>query len=113
MTDLSTHEVLVAAKGWLIKGGWQQLKWGSHTDGPFCALGAIGKVARGEVAQPAKRAVADEVGIPRDAPAAELMGWNDAPGRTFEEVIDAFDRAIWATAPKDSVSLGAELAGVA
>jgi hypothetical protein len=93
----SVREVLIAARDRIAKpGAWIQHTYARDAAGTpvaynskdavcYCALGAI--YADGVVpgVGSALRMVTDEDGV-------DL--WNDAPGRTQEEVVAAFDRAI-------------------
>ena len=98
---MNTHETLVAARNLIDREGWAQKrdgKWWRENDGGKCASNAILRTA-GECSDLAAWDVFRDVnGIgPRSA---DLFAWNDAPGRTKEEVLAAFDAAIAATAPE-------------
>lgn len=88
---MTIPEILRAAAERIRTGGWCQGRLGD-CDGPVCALGAI-KVAMGghplgalgDTGRAALKAVNETVG------ADSLVLWNDAPGRTAEQVIEAFE----------------------
>jgi hypothetical protein len=103
---MTTYDVLRAARAYLLEHGWQRGGWGTGTTS--CAGGAIVNVEnwrtdagflwdRDLEGHPAARALCDAVGVEGDY--RPLAQWNDANGRTFDEVIAAFDAAIEATAP--------------
>lgn len=114
MSKLTTHEVLVGARNYLEEHGWVQA---TMTDGErVCVLGAI-KAASGRVARPWHcglfphvqvliQALTGKVGAVSSDP---LTRWNDAPGRTKEEVLDLFDKAIALTAPQPDTTFLAEV----
>ena len=90
---MTTAEILRGAKEKIEKHGWIQNSYGSDEIG-FCSSGAIQSfvgLPRNQCARlchPAMIAVRNAVGeycIPE---------WNDRPGRTKEEVLAAFDKAI-------------------
>lgn len=91
----TVEEVLRRAKRRLQTKGWIQKDLGS-SDGPSCAVGATLFAARGG-AEPFLDLLADRclefvTGV--DAKDEEAWQWNDAPGRTKREVLQAFDAAI-------------------
>lgn len=101
---MTTHEVLTRAKAYLLNHGWRHGAAGRH-GGPRCAVGAICSVGGFPTLyhdgthwgqEPALLAAAKAIGA---QVGSQLPGWNDEEGRTFDEVIAAFDRAIIATAP--------------
>lgn len=109
-------QILTEARDLIAQGRWYQ---GDFTDFDtfgtpnqcFCALGAIAYVSEDDFVQ---QATADEDGIAmhfelaffhdslpsvaskllRDAMGDTVPDWNDAPGRTSDEVVAAFNRAI-------------------
>lgn len=89
----STVEYLREARDILIEEGWTQ---GAYvTPRGYCAVGACSHVSPARYASP----ITTSIIMPLwEALAAEgidyIFEWNDAPGRTKEEVIDLFDRAI-------------------
>lgn len=93
---MDTHEVLVAARNLIDREGWADHARGGDRSptGPQCA-GLACTAAAGEwggVSLHAVVALQDVVG-------EDLYQWNDTPGRTKEEVLAAFDKAIAETAP--------------
>ncbi len=92
----TTVEILQAARNKLIESGWQQGHFGAG-DGPFCAVGALRRIML--TAHTGAYAYSESpywflcraIGLPNDI---ALSAWNDAPKRTFSEVIDAYDHAI-------------------
>lgn len=94
---MTEHDVLVAAKSYLLNHGWMQGDYGED-GGPRCALGAL-KSARDVLFgddHPATKRLAAIVGD------WCVCDWNDADDRTFDDVIAAFDEAILATAPAET-----------
>lgn len=91
---MTTREVLTNARA-LVAQGWTQGDW---RDGScYCAAGALRSVTRGMLGDAWVEAVAAlkaAIGRHRFCGDREIIGWNDTPGRTQEEVIAAFDRAI-------------------
>ena len=105
---MTTVEVLRKAKQAVIELGWQQGQYRkTETEGPCCALGAClvavgAKLRRGysgideysadpetmEAFVRARRLLEKAVG------GVVVWKWNDTPGRTQDEVLAAFDRAI-------------------
>jgi hypothetical protein len=103
---MTTRDVLVAAKGYLLEHGWMQGDFGEH-GAPRCIVGVLGSVSGvvnprdNEWPQSMYRAlVAVEDAASIDTYCDNIANWNDDGGRTFEQVIDAIDRAIVATASK-------------
>lgn len=78
-------------------GAWKQKDYGSlEYDSCFCAVGALW-AARDDILRPVFQASlvarkALRIAATNDEKAVET--WNDEPGRTQDEVVDAFDRAI-------------------
>lgn len=61
----------------------------------FCAIGALNSSGGGRAAKDAlARALPVGACVPYGRSEASVIEWNDAPGRTHAEVMDAFDRAI-------------------
>lgn len=108
---MTTHEVLVAARNLIDRGGWAHRGHGDWTFervGARCALNAItnnGARACSEYTDPVKELGAAIGCSDVTAAAAEIPRWNDTPGRTKAEVLAAFDEAIAATAPEPFVEL--------
>ena len=95
----------------LIAQGWTQGAFYDDEDGSgcYCLAGAVGAAEAASVKLPKGRvkfvfysrsksvqALSDYLGgFARGASAVDLVtGWNDAPGRTQEEVLALIDRAI-------------------
>lgn len=93
---MTTHEVLVAARNeFARRGHWQQGNLETPTRG-LCPILAFKKVGcLDDQAVRVREAFAAAAGIDKWG----IPLWNDAPGRTKEEVLVAFDKAIAATAP--------------
>lgn len=116
---MTLKEVLEKMKGLILAHGWVQGFMGDHQDG-FCLLGAQ-REAQPELPYPRNDVGGDGLGlqwqkdyekwqahqrgrevvrnhlltsIGRDPLARTVHGWNDTPGRTKEEVLEALDRAI-------------------
>lgn len=95
------HETLVQARN-RVDQGWTQGAWRTD-DGKVCAASAVVDAAReaGDATAAFGCLVAVlglEVHGHHCREAFQL--WNDAHGRTKEQVLDAFDAAIAATAPE-------------
>jgi hypothetical protein len=99
---VTTHEVLVAARNLIAQGGWQQ-QYGFNA-GPHCAVSAIFTVTgdRDKKAE-AIEALGSILALPRIS-GPGVGDWNDRLGRTKEQVLALFDRAIAATAPSPDLS---------
>src|SRR5215472_16812630 len=104
MTTLakSTKEVLVAAKWMLENVGWTQRKFARNKMGNSCALDDYEQVAC-YCAAGAIFAVKSEseifinqarIALRGAMDAGSLVTWNDEPGRTREQVLEAFQKAI-------------------
>lgn len=90
---MTTVEVLRGARALLAVHGWCQEEF-LNAAGCYCAAGALNDAA-GSTAQWSNGDSRDA----RDALKAALgefsvLAWNDVPGRTVDEVLAAFDRAI-------------------
>lgn len=86
-------EALIKARALIKDHGWVQNQPGSHRDG-FCMIGALAEICpmrQPDVFFEAVDALRDTTGY------MHVTSFNDAEGRTKEEVIQAFDRAIEAT----------------
>lgn len=99
-TDLSTADVLRAAKQVLIERGWTQ---GKYVDdfGCVCSFGAINVAVTGDPRQSGsyrsseEQAATEASRLVSKAVDRELLDiWNDAVGRTKDDVLAAFDKAI-------------------
>ena len=89
-----TLEVLEGAREVLLKYGWFQGGFGTERIG-FCLLGALRYSVTGNVSASAQP---PETGLAVRAVKNKLSGavheWNDAYGRSFEQVLDVLARAI-------------------
>ena len=101
---MNAHQILVKARNLLDREG--HAKHALRDETGYCQLGARNMATFGtqrfvwghpdrKAFHAAKEALTDAVGVPSE----ELVDWNNAPERTKEEVLAAFDRAIAATAP--------------
>lgn len=90
---MNAVEVLQAAKNELIKNGW--IKDSYEDEGKHCIVGAIGKI-KGLLPNALLNAeYSREVSFFKDAiDIPNVIAWNDTEGRTFADVMDAFDKAI-------------------
>lgn len=104
---MTTRDVLVAAKGHLLTHGWQQ-DFSEDPAAPTCVNGAVYRVTEdNELRDRAYWALSDAIGV---ADPSENPDWNDHPDRTFVDVVDVYDRAIAAAAPKEVQPLHEALA---
>lgn len=74
---------------------WCQRSYGNgFVEHTYCIAQALILAAgnRPLIAQPAERIIQDVLGLSQQELSLEL--WNDALGRTYDEIIDALDRAI-------------------
>lgn len=81
----------------LERNGWTQGALQEH-DGRRCAMGALGAVRctgneASLIAIGAMSYLAIEVGATYDLPDVAIAEWNDAEGRTEQDVLDAMRRA--------------------
>jgi len=103
LTREQTLDVLQQAKELLIEQSWAKGQF-SVVDPEskkitYCTLGAIGKVLTDKYGLQAMSAVvySDPAKIlMRILEIQDVASWNDTPGRTFNDVMDAFDAAILA-----------------
>jgi len=88
---VTARDVLINTRGLIVEHGWVQGTFGSEGEG-FCVLGAF----RAQTHQVTWRLRVRAVQALEDATGTiDLPGWNDdTPGRTQQEVLAAFDRAI-------------------
>lgn len=100
---MTTIEILKGARA-LIEKGWCQGRYATDTNGApasersdnavcFCISGALFRLGAGAGA-PASYAVRAAIDY------AYLVAWNDKRGRTKEQVLAAFDKAIAAESAK-------------
>lgn len=106
---MKTSELLRKAADEIRRRGWFQGAYGDvDPDGEtpldeqmktcrVCAWGAVRSAANGspygwehDTATPVDRSILALTGV---IPIPSVPDWNDAPGRTVEEVLDAFERA--------------------
>lgn len=97
---MKPSEVIREARNVLFERGWTRRQL-EHDDGSVCAMGALRIAAYGavlgwgpEVESARDCLIAADAHLPdfiTDEPS--VPAWNDYPGRTFGEVIDAFDKA--------------------
>lgn len=85
LNDTAAH--LLRAKRYIEEHGWLQDSLGEQ-GGPRCMYGALLSTSQGSDPDRLVVKIGCDV-LRRDVPL-----WNDAPGRTIEEVYAAFDRAI-------------------
>lgn len=84
-------EILESMKEILLEGGWCQRTVGNVVRGqPTCLVGSY-LIHTGQLTTHYRAVGLNELG---QVVGRSLIGWNDTPGRTFNEVIDAIDRAI-------------------
>lgn len=102
MTD---RELLIKIRERLVTKGWRQGGIGSHL-GPNCLLGAIiyEDEANGNLLRMNSLRMTIPISIATNIPPEEtgwlnraITVWNDAEGRTFDEVLQVLDQAIAAT----------------
>lgn len=86
---MTVHETLCKARNLIDRHGWCQHSFARG--GMYCTLGAIKAVAK--LDYQCREVLLSVLKV------ESVANWNDAPGRTKQEVLDAFDRAIAATAP--------------
>jgi hypothetical protein len=76
-----------------IEQGWCQGRF--EAKGSFCMLGAIRYDHQTtKWRRAARKRLARALGLGQEADGNHIPNWNDAPGRTKDEVLQAFDRAI-------------------
>jgi hypothetical protein len=86
---LDTIAALLAGRLYLEEFGWQQDNYGG-LDGPACAIGTFyyGAHVDGEPMFDACSTLVEVIH------ANAIPAWNDAPGRTKRQVLNAFGRAV-------------------
>lgn len=95
---MTPREVLLAAADYLEANGWQQGSAGED-GGPRCALGAMLSVLPRQTGKMTQRFVRERNSALRRArrmlcePRVLIGTWNDAPGRTRDEVVRALREA--------------------
>lgn len=86
-------DILRAGKARIEDRGWGRGDGCSPPRGCYCVLTAIGG-DEGDFHYGAIRLFERANGIGPTESGISVIGWNDAPGRTQEEVLAAFDKAI-------------------
>lgn len=86
----TTPELLKDARDLIEKHGWVQYKMGSRGEG-YCVVGAIVAVTSSN-----QEAVMTFEALGRAADEYSVAQWNDIPGRTREQVLGLFDKALGA-----------------
>lgn len=97
---MNTHEILVAARNNLDRRAW--VPYAAAGPRHFCAMGTISYVVTGKTnfdADSSDEGLGAREALRHAAGSGSIASWNDARGRTKQEVLDAFDRAISATSP--------------
>lgn len=85
---MKPSEVLLEAKNKILMNGWRQ-GVGRNDQGRYCVLGAVGEVTGiSETFHEANKYLGSVIDQ------RFIFTWNDTPGRTQQEVLDAFDAAI-------------------
>lgn len=89
MTRLDDVALCLRVHGWCQ--GWSFEPWTNH----MCILGAITTVAKpGELAE-LFAATCRAIGYEKGESSADLIvGWNDTPGRTFDEVLAVLESPV-------------------
>lgn len=93
MTDKTTAEILREAAEYIGEHGWIQGQL-SNPDGKVCAIGAINRAAKSDAVADTYDAI-EALWNYLELPSGEQLGsglhpvarWNDAPGRSAEDVI--------------------------
>lgn len=97
MTNEEIADLIDKAHDELLHSGWCQGNF-SNNDGTVCAVGALGLAVGVHPAcglldskvKTALEAVATTIRPNYGSASGVVMGWNDLPGRTEDEVFDAF-----------------------
>lgn len=97
----TSKELLVAARSLIANVGWCQNDYKKHdiwfdVTG-YCSIGALvygnDSKSSSNLYELAEARLMQAIGL-TETTTRDLIGWNDAPERTKEEVIAAFDKAI-------------------
>ncbi len=91
---MTTVEVLRAAKAELQRRGWMQNPPARDDNSPCCAAQALNIYETFSNEFDSFDALQMALGIKTDGNTKWLADWNDALGRTVDEVLAAFDKAI-------------------
>lgn len=86
MHNTETIQLLRDTKERLFEKGWMKNDFG-FLDGPNCLAGAVLAVASDDNSNQVFTALEKEIGN-------VISGWNDAPERTFNDVVDVIDSCI-------------------
>lgn len=92
---MTPREVLLAAADHIEAHGWTQGKWG-HKGEPCCAEGAIVVAVQqqqGYIFGPLWAVSLAAKQLLRNTLSQQITSWNDAPGRTRDEVVRALREA--------------------
>lgn len=95
---LNTDQRILLKAAEIVRERWQQGSFGEN-GGPRCALGAIAeacghdlKIGEGCHAAACGTAAAKRLAKQLHIHVAKVMAWNDAPGRTADEVAAVMER---------------------
>lgn len=89
---MTTVEILEAARGKIAQGWCQGMARLYNEDCKpiaYCCLSALYDADSSDRGYDQTRGI-----LPRAIGSNAIIGWNDSPSRTKEEVLEAFDRAI-------------------
>lgn len=97
MTEDDDARSLISRAAQILRtGGWCQGDYSNYTTGEHCIVGALlaASTVEGQDAaySRAKTLVRLAIGIYPDT-GGSIPRWNDEPGRTVDEVLDALERA--------------------
>ena len=85
-------EIIREARNLLFERGWCQRAL-QNRDGEVCALGAVAIATHGDTTSSVTREELAAVWMLSDVCGEVITVFNNAPGRTFGEVVDVFDKA--------------------
>lgn len=90
-------EIIREARNQLFERGWTQRE-AESSDGRVCIMGAVNFAVYGRSHCPMdydaeKEGLRNRVADLLSPTGAAVAHWNDAPGRTFDEVIEHLDKA--------------------
>lgn len=96
-------DVLRDAHALIVEKGWWQGGRTRAVKGTHCAISALTSTGVNEslAEEEAMGLLTEAIGV---STLVDVVDWNDAPGRTVEEVLAAFDRAIEIAEPKQDIS---------
>lgn len=104
-STLKTSELLRKAADEIRRRGWHQGDYGwSRMDPENCGVCSIGAIRAASSGTPWDPYFGGGVFAPlkREIGTWDIVGWNDKPGRTVEEVLDAFEKAAVAAELEES-----------